>query len=234
MESMSLNRFLLILAQNSMEGGIVVLVVFLAQWVFRKHLPPRWQCALWMLLVVRLLLPCSATSPVSVFNLPLLSGWADDGGRGSASAIGTHSRLPAHSFLVLEPAPTNPQSSAGLVAAGPSEGLGERLVSWVKSSWWSILFWVWLAGFAVMMARILVTTDRLSRKVSHLQPLTYRTVLDVLDNCRNELGVRGRPCIVESPGISSPALHGLFRPRLLLPKGLTVEYSPRELICVFA
>jgi beta-lactamase regulating signal transducer with metallopeptidase domain len=53
------------LLRASAAGGVLVVVVLAAQWVFRKQLAPRWRCALWLLVVVRLL-PVSFTSNTSL------------------------------------------------------------------------------------------------------------------------------------------------------------------------
>jgi hypothetical protein len=55
----------------------------------------------------------------------------------------------------------------------------------------------------------------------------------VLAECCERLGMQKRPTLLESIAFSSPALHGLFRPRLLLPKGFAERFSPAELRFVF-
>ena len=68
METM-MGRFLETLGRNSIEAGVLVVVVLVAQWIFGKRIAPRWRCALWLLVMARLLLPVSPGSMVSLFNL---------------------------------------------------------------------------------------------------------------------------------------------------------------------
>src|SRR5438046_2483836 len=63
------SRFLEALGRLSVQGAVLVLLVLLAQLLFRRWLTPRWRCSLWLLVVGRLLLPVSLPTPVSVFNL---------------------------------------------------------------------------------------------------------------------------------------------------------------------
>src|SRR4051812_10554301 len=63
------SRFLQALGRLSVQAAVLVLLVLLAQLVFRRWLTPRWRCSLWLLVVGRLLLPVSLPTPVSVFNL---------------------------------------------------------------------------------------------------------------------------------------------------------------------
>jgi len=49
METVNAAQFLSALGRISMQAGVLVLVVLLAQWLFRRQLTPRWRCALWLL-----------------------------------------------------------------------------------------------------------------------------------------------------------------------------------------
>src|ERR1700761_5909079 len=69
METTSVNTFLFALARSSIEAGILVVLVLVTQWVFQKQLTPRWRCALWLVVVARLLLVFSFSSATSIFNL---------------------------------------------------------------------------------------------------------------------------------------------------------------------
>src|SRR5688572_4843590 len=64
----NIDEFLAALARNSAAAGVLVLLVLAAQRIFRKQLAPQWHCALWLLVVVRLL-PFSFNSELSLFNL---------------------------------------------------------------------------------------------------------------------------------------------------------------------
>jgi beta-lactamase regulating signal transducer with metallopeptidase domain len=63
--------------------------------------------------------------------------------------------------------------------------------------------------------------------------VTEGKVLDLLEDCKEEMGVRTPLTLVETPSVSSPSLLGFIRPRLLLPPGLTQSFSAVELRYVF-
>src|SRR4051794_16193011 len=52
----------------SWQASVLVILVALVQCVFRNRLSPRWSCAFWLLVVLRLVWPFSVRSPASVFN----------------------------------------------------------------------------------------------------------------------------------------------------------------------
>src|SRR4051812_4882710 len=59
--------FVLRLGWHSLEASLLVGIVLLVQWRFRKQLGPQWSCALWLLVAARLL-PISVPSEFSIFN----------------------------------------------------------------------------------------------------------------------------------------------------------------------
>ena len=62
-------EFLDWLWRASWQASVVIVLVLVLQWLLRKHLSARWRHALWLLVVVRLALPWSLESRVSLFNL---------------------------------------------------------------------------------------------------------------------------------------------------------------------
>jgi bla regulator protein BlaR1 len=69
MNSSPLADFLGQLAIASGQASILALVVWGVCRLLGDHLAARWRCQLWLLVVVRLALPVSLPSPVSLFNL---------------------------------------------------------------------------------------------------------------------------------------------------------------------
>src|SRR5688572_25453507 len=61
--------FLETLARTSCQAGVLVVIILAAQWIFRRQLTPGLRCALWMLVMARLLLPVSLPTGFSIFNL---------------------------------------------------------------------------------------------------------------------------------------------------------------------
>ena len=55
--------------QRSLDASILVLLVVLVSWIFRKILNPSWRYGLWMLVVIKLVMPVSLESSLSIFNL---------------------------------------------------------------------------------------------------------------------------------------------------------------------
>jgi len=61
----------------SWQAAVLVPVILLLQWFFRKRLSPASRHALWWIVVARLALPLTPSAPCSVFNTlpPATSRW---------------------------------------------------------------------------------------------------------------------------------------------------------------
>ena len=57
--------------------------------------------------------------------------------------------------------------------------------------------------------------------------------MNLLEDCKQAMGLRVPVTLVETPAVGSPSLFGFVRPRLLLPVGLTRSFSQEELRYVF-
>ena len=95
------------------------------------------------------------------------------------------------------------------------------------------LAWVWLAGALCLPGYLLIAGFRAGRKIRHERPLTDGQVLNLLEDCKEEMGVSTPVAVIETAWVSSPSLFGVLRPRLLLPCGFTRSFSPTELRYVF-
>jgi beta-lactamase regulating signal transducer with metallopeptidase domain/cytochrome oxidase Cu insertion factor (SCO1/SenC/PrrC family) len=248
METMTIGRFLAMLGRNSVEAGVLVLVVLLAQWVLGKRLGPRWRSALWLLVMLRLLLPVSIHSVFSVFNLlpkntARLVAFSAPNQAPNQAAVEQPSpaapATPARS-LVLRPAlPTTPdvknpgeenitatESPTRPVAGASVPG---RATVLPRISWAWLVFLGWLGGVALLSVYVATGSFRAHRRFSRLAPMKDPQMLSLLTDCQKQLQVYGHLLLAESPDVVTPALHGFLRPCLLLPTGFGDRFSVQEL-----
>jgi beta-lactamase regulating signal transducer with metallopeptidase domain len=241
MESKDLLQVLIALGRVSVQGGVLVLVILLAQWLFRKQLSPRWRCTLWLLVVARLLLPVSFATTASIFNwlpnwtgsTPAVTRLNDDVSR-SASQLTPMTTMPTWAgqpSVVDQPTHVTAGekiSISALATATPKFSAKIKSISWPE-----IIFVIWLLGVLVLLGHLIISSARLACRFARLKPLAEPTVLNLLNECRDRLNVKTHLTVVESGAVSSPALYGFWHPRLLLPQGFTANFSPRELRFVF-
>ncbi|HEY6225961.1 MAG TPA: M56 family metallopeptidase [Verrucomicrobiae bacterium] len=188
--------------RNSWQAAALVILILGAQTLLRHRLSPAVRCALWVLLIARLLWPVSLQSPVSIFNvLP------------AAQPIRVETTTPVQTAAIHESATT----------PVPLQNL----------NWKKILGAVWFVGAALLFSIIAINTFKLWRRIRRERPLTDSAILDLLEDCKASMRIHTPLTVIESRQIDAPSLHGFVRPRLLLPIGLTKNFSREELRHIF-
>jgi beta-lactamase regulating signal transducer with metallopeptidase domain len=206
----SMGSFLVWLGRASWQASALIALVFLAQWLFRRQLAPRWRHALWLLVMLRLALPWAPESRVSLFN------WFQS--PVSLSSVSTADTMTpaaaAEDELYFNP------------AVAPS--IFSRPFTW--QVW---LAGLWLTGVVLLIGKLLVVSRRLGTGIRRQRPVTNPTLLNLLEDCKQEVGVHTPLTLIETSAVGSPSLHGFVRPRLLLPARFAQNFSTAELRYVF-
>jgi beta-lactamase regulating signal transducer with metallopeptidase domain len=250
----SMEYVVTLLWRVSWQASLLVLLVLLAQGLMRQRLSPSWRSALWLLVVVRLLLPVTPSSGWSLFNLtggrvvPATSasngiGWGD-AGEGTGLAAAEAARLevgPWWSAAMEDRVEHFGDAWAAQRGPVPSSDWAVESVEAVKSvgsaarpfHWMAILFWVWLAGILVLGLRVGGSAVMLTRRIRQEPPVTNPEVLAMFVECRRDMGTGVPVTLVETSEVDSPALFGFWRLNLLLPPQTLRRLSGAELRHVF-
>lgn len=237
------------LLRTSGQAAVLTVVVLLVQWGLGERLRPRWRYGLWWLVLIRLLLPVPPESALSLFNVRhyALAGlgeftrynhgsteranppeaqetrWTQKARSGSDVApavVAATGRRDSPSALALpEPSVASPSTIPGLEARMARLG-----------RWFPVL---WLTGAALFALRLLWQNCRFSRRLRCALPVADARVLRLLADCQQTMSVPTRLVLLETTTVSSPALYGLLRKRLLLPPKLLERFELSELRYVF-
>jgi bla regulator protein blaR1 len=199
--------------KTSLEVTVLIALVLLVQFAFAKVLSPRWRYGLGLLILLRLVLPAAPASPLSIFNL---------GNHHSEQAeiARPPTTIPAFTPAVISTAIAASEQTPVQPVPTPHAG---------KISVREIAAWLWLAGFAAMLMRVTWQQRRFVRRLGRWEPVSEPRVLELVERCRAQLGVRRNIAVLAATGLRTPALFGIARPRLLLPVEMADRLDEREL-----
>src|SRR5437868_616704 len=79
------------LLKASAQASVLIILILIAQRVFKRRLSPRWRYLLWSLIVIRLALLTTVPSPLSLFNVLNLAARAPSA---ADTRTGTGARAP--------------------------------------------------------------------------------------------------------------------------------------------
>ena len=231
------------LFNHSLQAGVLVLLVLLVQRVFRRQLTHRWRFALWWIVLARLLLPFSPESAVSLFNVfrPSISLLKSNTAAPVASPVPMTDAAYAHKQtvpnagrLATMPPDRLDQIQTTLAVAVPT--LPAQVPTAPAWNWrdWLVpgLTGLWLVGVVGLAGVVAVQFLRFHRRLAVAAPAD-ESLRTVLADCRREFGSTRPIELLETEAVQSPALFGLFRLRLLLPRGLAGNFNRRELRYIF-
>jgi beta-lactamase regulating signal transducer with metallopeptidase domain len=206
------------LLRCSVYAGVLVCLVLVVKTVVRGKLPAKWHYLLWLVVVARMVMPWTLQSTASVLNLiPDAAKW--------------------HAKAFLSAKVLEKDFEVGTVVIGGQEAEVKMADVKLSGSYslrvTDVLALVWLLGALVLAAYVIVSNFKMWRIVKTVRPLTDQRILEVLEDCKEEMGVQTIVGIVVADRVKSPALFGFVRPRLLLPEGIIETLSVKELRHIF-
>jgi beta-lactamase regulating signal transducer with metallopeptidase domain len=197
--------------RTSIEASVLILLVLGIERLAGDRLGARVRHALWMVVLVRLFLPVAPPSPVSMFNwLPEL-------------------RLPSvPAPAAPDPTVAGPDGNAagGSDAARVDVEPGPRTAA-VRPTAVAAAAWIFVA--LALAVSVVLRSRHLLLAVRRRRALTTPHVLEMLEDCRRDLGVTVPVTIVPTPEGASPALLGFVRPRIVLPEWVLDRFDPPSL-----
>jgi len=196
------------LVAASWQASVLALAVVAIQRIFGARLNPRWRYALWLLVVLRLVLPVLPESALSLFQF-------------------APPPPAALTVSVTEPlfvaAPELPPVHVPETVPHPLHSL----------SFYSLLAIVWLIGALGLLLLTLIVNHRFARQVANSPEVTDPELLRLFAEAKAEFRVRRPIRLVENSQVQSPAIMGLFHPALLLPVNVRESFDARELRFIF-
>ena len=191
------------------QSSLLIGALLLLDALLRRRARAVLRYALWLLVLLKLLLPPSLALPTG------LGYWL-------GTSHPTASTLPP-------PRAVSVITVSGMVPVRPASSLLAPTPP--KLSRPSELLLVWLAGSAILLGFLVRRSWQAARLLRQAQPATEE-LQSLLDNCRRQLELRHTVRLKLSASAVSPAICGLWRPAMLLPRDLVQRLTPDQLRAV--
>jgi len=203
------------------QSSILVALLLAADLCLRRRVCPRFRYALWLLVLVKLMLPPSLALPSGVMY------W-----------LGDH--LPTVSVVPDPPAPI-----VSVAAAGDLEPVGNIVATPIGAAemamasrqmatlqWPGLVLLAWMAGVLLLIALVLWQVVSARRALHRSRP-AGRQMVALLEQCRADSGITTPVTLRRTENVHSPAVCGFLRPVILLPTTLPPGLSPEGLRTIF-
>ena len=241
------------------QSSLLIVVILLLDRVVRKKVRAVVRYALWMLVLLKLVLPVTLAAPTGIgywiggsFLNPMFEASAQLPAQAemqSTAQLPEASPATNHLGTTAQPGLGDLQNSshdgdidslaggalpAEQVAAVEAEFIGAMPVSKsVGLGWAAAVFLAWLtvvAGMILLIVQRSMFVAGLVRQGGE----AGGELAAMLEECKRRLGVNAKKCVKLklSSNATSPAVCGLFQPVILIPQNLPAKLSSRQLEAV--
>ena len=223
-------HFLKNIVSMSIVASVLIFIVLIVNRLFRKKLSPRLQYILWLLVLIRLIVPLAPKSSLSVFNIIPFD---------TQNILKAQNTIPNYFINESLNADTTPSSSNNekLLISDDSNKTSEKIVlsllNFIEKFYLSIIFVIWFLVTLISIAYILISQIQLIKKFNKVSQIDNKLILNTLHECTLAMKLNKKVSIIFSEDIKSPALFGYFNPKIILPKNIMEKISSVELKYVF-
>ncbi|PFR43193.1 M56 family metallopeptidase [Bacillus cereus] len=214
------------LIETSLMASILVGFILCIKVLFRNKLTPRWQYMLWIVLMIRLLLPWSPDSSYSIYSLLSYSS--------SVSEVIPKNMPATENIVNIESDRKVELESNSKMVTKTSEP--EVKVSSEKQTTFSLYklaLYVWLAGVIILAAITFLTNRRLYSYIKKQPDITDEQVTTVFNRCKQSVKMKKAVSLRLAGNIASPTVFSFFRPKVLLSKKHMKVLNEQQLQYVF-
>jgi beta-lactamase regulating signal transducer with metallopeptidase domain/tetratricopeptide (TPR) repeat protein len=213
------------------QSSVLIGVLLLADLLLRKKVRAVVRYWLWMLVLIKLALPTTLSSPVS------LGYWFGDKLAGikvsDTSIIAQPVNLPQIIETETSAATGTPYPDIRPTTISPS--ITKPVVAQTSPApltWQGIVFLVWMAVVGTMclllLQRLIFVTGLVAQAQNPAQLMN-----DAFRFCCGQIGIKGKVGLKVSANTACPAVCGLFRPVILVPQNLAPTLGSSRLRMVF-
>lgn len=212
------------LIETSLMASILVGFILCIKMLFRNKLTPRWQYMLWIVLMIRLLLPWSPDSSYSIYSL--LSY------RSSVSEV-IPKNMPSTESIVNIESDRTVESNSKMVTKTSEPEVEVSLEQQTPFSLYKLAMYVWLVGVFLLAVITFITNRRLYSYIKKQPDITDEQVVTVFNRCKQSMKMKKAVSLRLAGKIASPTVFSFFRPKVLLSKKHMKVLNEQQLQYVF-
>ncbi|HDR4421004.1 TPA: methicillin resistance protein [Bacillus cereus] len=214
------------LIETSLMASILVGFILCIKVLFRNKLTPRWQYMLWIILMIRLLLPWSPDSSYSIYSLLSYSSSVSEVIQKNTPSRENTVNNEIKQTVELE-------TNAETVTKNSEPEVNAIAEQQTTLSLYKVALYVWLAGVIILAVITFITNRRLYSYIKKQPDITDEQVVTVFNRCKQSMKIKKEVSLRLAGKISSPTVFSFFRPKILLSKKHMKVLNEQQLQYVF-
>lgn len=195
---------------TSIKGSFLVGFILLAKSLFKNKLGARWHYCIWFLLVIKLLMPYAPQSTLSIFNFFKIP-----------------EQMTSKTMYMMEMKDemfidwfTQDELNSYININEEVIETNKRVVAFMT---------IWAIGVILLTVYTIWINVKLWLSIKKEKLCKGEEIHKTLEKCKSMMEIHRNIPLIQTQVSESPALFGLFRPRLLLPDNLDKRINSKEL-----
>ena len=207
--------------ETSIMASILVGLILCIKVLFRNKLTPRWQYMLWIILILRLVLPWSPDSSYSIYSvLTYKNNDAFISSQNPVASILTKERMQELKNIDntkdLTKEDTYTSSSTQTTQTNKTQTYNNEKQDEKTVPFYTIFIYIWLTGVILLSFATFIMNRRLLLYIRKQPVITDEKIIQIFEKCKHSMSIQRNIPLFVSGKVSSPTVFGFIRPKLLL------------------
>lgn len=231
----------------SFTGSIVTGIIILIKQLFKNKLSAKWHYYIWLLLILRLIIPYAPQSNFSIFNLfsNLSKGLQISSTKIAKENVVFDASKDKTGNSVSKAVSNKPQAAEKSINqnsiennVGTEKGINKEtpINNWIESNKsFSInyLSIIWAVGMLIIILYILAVNVRLHSITNKLSKCENHQINKLLEECKTRININSNVAIIINKHNKAPYLLGLFKPKIIISSQIMDKFSLEEVRYIF-
>ncbi|WAG65937.1 phosphodiester glycosidase family protein [Clostridium estertheticum] len=198
-------------------ASILSLIILLFKLLLKDKLGVRWHYAIWLILVIRLLMPYGLQSSLSIFNIINFQ---------NTTITQVPYTITYKANKIFNNKESNTTVAPNLVKSNlqANTSAADQIPIYLQ-----LISCLWLLVVIIIASYTIVMTMKLKSKFKKGHVCNNKKVLLLLLQCKNKLNIKSNIRIINTNEIKTPCIYGFINPKLLLPIGIYTFLNKNEL-----
>lgn len=202
--------------ETSIYGSIVAVFIMVLKSILKYKISPKWHYIIWIVLIVKLIVPFGPSSHISIFNVIQTKTENYKPEDTTYTSLNMEDKNQGKTIPSLQY--TNENSTV-------KENEQSRKKKTVIKNYF---FYIWIAGEVIMFTYIIYTNYILTRKLKDKMIMNGREINLIFNECKIKMGVKRDIEIVLQNITKMPVLFGLLKPKILISRD-TLNLSTKQI-----
>ncbi|WP_242951898.1 M56 family metallopeptidase [Clostridium felsineum] len=188
-------------------AAVAALIIWVIKLVLKNRMSPTWHYYIWLIILIRLILPYSLSSPVSIYNTVNIDRSV------SKNIINSN----------------NTQMISNQTTSYIKVNSNNDFIKDKKQDILQILSVVWIVGIVIGVVYLFSVYLIFYSKIRKEPEYREVEICDLLEECKKEMKIKRNIQIKKSQSVKTPCITGFIKPCILLPDYIAYKLTKEEI-----